>query len=62
MNYGTLQLGAVAAIDFMVRNIMSAMMELMSKASTGQVLFSSVFEDIDDYIYYLFNIYQLLEV
>jgi hypothetical protein len=62
MNYGTLQLGAVAAIDFMVRNIMSAMMELMSKDSTGQVLFSSVFEDIDDYIYYLFNIYQLLEV
>lgn len=60
MNYNMLQLGAVSVINFIVRNVMSAMMDLMRNVADGCIFFTSAFEDIDDYLYYLYNIYQLL--
>jgi len=60
MNYGILNLGAVTAVNFMIRNVMSGMVKLMNNQANSTIFSNSVFHDIDDYIYYLFKIYKAL--
>lgn len=61
MNYNILQLGPIAAVNFIIRNVMAAMMDFIKNQASQGILYSSVFEDVDNYIYYLFNIFQLIE-
>jgi len=44
----------------MIRNVMSGMVKLMNNQANSTIFSNSVFHDIDDYIYYLFKIYQAL--
>jgi hypothetical protein len=62
MHYDVINgLGTVAGISFIVRNVMATLMQLRSDNATRRVFFTPASEDIGDYAFYLFKIYQLLE-
>lgn len=44
----------------MIRNVMSGMVKLMKNQANSTIFCNPVFQNIDDYIYYLFKIYQAL--
>lgn len=60
MNYGTLELGAVTTVSFIVRSVMGTMLQLMKQTVNNSIFLSPTYQDIDHYIFYLFEIYQLL--
>lgn len=63
MNYNIIQnLGVAAGVEFMLRNVLSMAIELKngSVAVQSGLFFTPLFEDVDDYAYYNFKVYQLI--
>lgn len=64
MNYNIIQtLGVAAGVDFMLRNVLRTTIKLQgnSVAVNSGHFFSPLFEDVDDYAFYNFKVYQLIE-